>query len=61
MLEEYEERLGYNNPITEEYTEWVKGLFVGPDDHVRHHRRTSARAPCLGMSYRDRTAGRPSS
>ena len=27
---EYEERLGYNNPITEEYAKWVKGLFVGP-------------------------------
>ena len=25
----YEERLGYNNPITEEYGKWVKGLFVG--------------------------------
>ena len=29
VIERYEERLGYNNPITEEYAAWVKGLFVG--------------------------------
>ena len=32
-LEEYEERLGYNNPIYEEYGKWLKGVFVGRDDH----------------------------
>lgn len=53
-LEEYEERLGYNNPIYEEYGKWVKGLFV---DRTIMIGQTpyECEAPCLGLSFRDKT------
>jgi peptide/nickel transport system permease protein len=53
VIARYEERLGYNNPVTEEYGKWVKGLFVGrtitvgPTD-------IDCPAPCLGLSNRTR-------
>jgi peptide/nickel transport system permease protein len=53
-LEEYEERLGYNNPIYSEYGKWVKGLV---SDRTITFGATpyECAAPCLGLSYRDRT------
>ena len=56
-LEQYEERLGYNNPITEEYAKWVKGLFVGPRRSRSAPTDYDCSAPCLGLSYRDRSRG----
>jgi len=53
VLERYEDRLGYNNPISEEYLKWAKGIVVGrtitvgPTDF-------ECSAPCLGLSYRTR-------
>jgi len=46
-----EHSLGIDQPITHQYTEFVKGIFVGRDygegDFFRH-----CDAPCLGYSYR---------
>lgn len=53
-LEEYEERLGYNNPIYSEYGKWAKGLLVDRNIYVGET-AYKCEAPCLGMSYRDRT------
>jgi peptide/nickel transport system permease protein len=53
-LEEYEERLGYNNPIYVEYGKWVKGLVSDRDINVGET-PYKCDAPCLGMSFRDRT------
>ncbi|KQY64227.1 MULTISPECIES: ABC transporter permease [unclassified Nocardioides] len=53
-LEQYEERLGYNNPVYSEYGKWAKGLvqdrtiYIGSTGY-------KCEAPCLGLSYRDRT------
>ena len=50
VLEQYEERLGYNNPITTEYAKWAKGLFVGRD--IQFGTNTiECPAPCLGTSF----------
>jgi peptide/nickel transport system permease protein len=54
-LAEYEERLGYNNPMLSEYAKWAKGVFVGRTISIgttEYH----CKAPCLGVSYRDRTS-----
>lgn len=53
-LEDYEERLGYNNPVHEEYGKWVKGLVV---DRTIMLGQTpyDCPAPCLGLSFRDKT------
>ncbi len=54
-LEVYEEKLGYNNPMLSEYGKWAKGLVsertitIGTVGH-------KCPAPCLGVSYRDRTS-----
>jgi len=53
ILEGYEERLGYNNPITEEYTAWLKGVFVGRTFEFGTA-TIECPAPCLGISYRTR-------
>jgi peptide/nickel transport system permease protein len=53
-LEEYEERLGYNNPIHSEYAKFVKGVFVGRDIQVGQT-VYPCEAPCLGMSFRDKS------
>mgnify|MGYP000249411710 CR=1 FL=1 len=29
MIEANRERLGLDKPLTEQYTDWVKGIFVG--------------------------------
>lgn len=53
-LYEYEERLGYHNGIATEYGKWAKGLVtgrtitIGATDY-------DCPAPCLGLSFRDRT------
>lgn len=52
-LEEYEERLGYNNPIQDEYAKFVKGIFVGRDIYVGANKYECDK-PCLGMSFRDK-------
>jgi peptide/nickel transport system permease protein len=53
-LEEYEENLGYNNPIYSEYADWVKGLVAGRTITIGTTEYECS-APCLGLSYRDRT------
>lgn len=53
-LEDYEERLGYNNPVHEEYGKWVKGLVV--DRQIMLGQTPyDCPAPCLGLSFRDKT------
>ncbi len=53
-LADYEERLGYNNPVYEEYGKWVKGLVI---DRTIMLGKTpyECPAPCLGLSFRDKT------
>jgi peptide/nickel transport system permease protein len=53
-LADYEERLGYNNPVYEEYGKWVKGLAF---DRTIMLGKTpyECPAPCLGLSFRDKT------
>jgi peptide/nickel transport system permease protein len=53
-LEEYEERLGYNNPVYTEYGTWAKGLVTGRTIYFGDTAYDCS-APCLGLSYRDRT------
>ncbi len=53
-LEVYEERLGYNNPMLSEYGKWAKGLVAGRTITVGNT-AYDCPAPCLGISYRDRT------
>src|SRR5215207_120554 len=53
-LVDYEERLGYNNSIGEEYVKWAKGLVQDGTIYIG----TTAYdcpAPCLGLSFRDKT------
>jgi peptide/nickel transport system permease protein len=47
----YEERLGYNNPVHEEYVKFVKGIFVGREIQIGSQ-PIECPAPCLGVSYR---------
>ncbi|WP_183092337.1 ABC transporter permease [Nocardioides stalactiti] len=53
-LVDYEQKLGYDNPIYSEYGKWAKGLVserkieFGTTEYV-------CAAPCLGLSYRDRS------
>ena len=53
-LEKYEERLGYNNPIYVEYGKWANGLVS--DREITFGTTTyTCEAPCLGLSFRDRS------
>lgn len=52
-LAQYEESLGYNNPIASEYGKWAKGLFVGREIKLGSE-PIDCPAPCLGLSYRSR-------
>lgn len=53
-LVEFEDRLGYSNPIYEEYGRWAKGLVV--DRTIKHGTSSyECPAPCLGISYRDKS------
>lgn len=54
-LEVYEEKLGYNNPMLSEYAKWAKGIFVGRTISIGTT-EYDCKAPCLGISYRDRTS-----
>ncbi len=47
----YEERLGYNNPVYEEYVKFVKGIFVGREIQIGSQ-PIDCPAPCMGISYR---------
>lgn len=53
-LAQYEERLGYNNPIYVEYGKWAKGLVSDRTIKLGESEYDCA-APCLGLSYRDKT------
>lgn len=53
-LEQYEERLGYNNPMLVEYKKWAVGLVKGREIPVGAT-VYDCPAPCLGISYRDRS------
>jgi peptide/nickel transport system permease protein len=46
-----EQRLGLNQPITTQYAEYIKGIFVGRTFGTGADRR-SCPAPCLGFSFR---------
>lgn len=53
-LAQYEERLGYDNPMFSEYGKWAKGLVVGREITLGSQ-PIDCPAPCLGISYRDRS------
>ena len=53
-LAQYEERLGYNNPVYVEYGKWVKGLVSDRTIKLGDAEYDCA-APCLGLSYRDKS------
>ena len=53
VIERYEERLGFNNPITEEYVAWAKGIFTGRT-FVVGTSEIDCPAPCFGLSNRNR-------
>jgi peptide/nickel transport system permease protein len=53
-LEQYEENLGYNNPMLSEYALWAKGLVVDRTIKIGNT-EYDCPAPCLGISFRDRT------
>jgi peptide/nickel transport system permease protein len=49
-VEGYNESLGYNDPVTQQYGIWAKGLFTGRD--IEFGGSTyECPAPCLGISY----------
>lgn len=50
-LERYEETLGYNNPVYQEYGTFVKGVFVGRTLTIASN-EYECNAPCLGVSFR---------
>jgi peptide/nickel transport system permease protein len=50
-LERYEETLGYNNPVYEEYGTFVKGVFAGRTITIASN-EYECEAPCLGVSFR---------
>jgi len=52
-LAEYEESLGYNNPIYSEYGKWAKGLVAGRTLMIGTT-PFECPAPCLGLSFRDK-------
>src|SRR4051794_23439340 len=54
-LKVYEHRLGYDRPMLSEYAKWAKGLAVGRTITVGAT-DYDCKAPCLGISYRDRTS-----
>ncbi|WP_134741636.1 ABC transporter permease [Nocardioides sp. 503] len=53
-LANFEESLGYNNPIYEEYGKYVKGVFVGRELTVGTQ-KIDCDAPCLGYSFKNNT------
>src|SRR5215210_4402229 len=53
-LDQFEDRLGYNNPIATEYGKWAKGL-VSDRTIALGNTEYDCPAPCLGMSFRDKT------
>jgi peptide/nickel transport system permease protein len=53
-LTQFEDRLGYNNPIYEEYGKWAKGL-VSDRTITLGATPYKCEAPCLGLSYRDKS------
>ncbi len=53
-LYEYEDRLGYHNGIATEYGKWAKGLVAGREIPIGAT-TYDCPAPCLGLSFRDRT------
>lgn len=54
ILEDYEERLGYNNPVYSEYGKWALGL-VKDREIMLGQTAYDCPAPCLGLSFRDKT------
>ncbi len=53
-LVQFEDRLGYNNSIVSEYGKWAKGL-VQDRKIALGNTEYDCPAPCLGMSFRDKT------
>ena len=47
------EAMGFNEPVTQQYLEWAKGIFV--DREVDMGAIYQCDAPCLGISYSTRT------
>jgi peptide/nickel transport system permease protein len=53
-LDQFEDRLGYNNSIVGEYGKWAKGL-VQDRKIALGTAEYDCPAPCLGMSFRDKS------
>lgn len=53
-LAQYEDRLGYNNSVWTEYGKWAKGLVTDRTIQFGEAER-ACHAPCLGVSFRDRS------
>ncbi len=53
-LADYEERLGYNNPVYSEYGKWAKGL-ISDREIMLGDTPYDCPAPCLGISFRDKS------
>lgn len=53
-LAQYEEAMGYNNPIASEYAKWAKGVFFGRQV-ILGTEPVDCPAPCLGLSYRTKS------
>src|SRR3546814_11777283 len=51
-IERYEAKLGFNNPIHEEYGKWAKGLVAGRTTNVGST-DIQCDAPCLGLANRN--------
>lgn len=52
-VEQINQLLGFNDPITQQYGEWAKGLVAGRDITFGSS-PINCPAPCLGISYQDR-------
>jgi peptide/nickel transport system permease protein len=51
-LELLTEQMGFNEPVTQQYVEWAKGIFVGRE--IEMGGTYDCSAPCLGISYSTR-------
>lgn len=49
-MDQYAERMGFNNPVVSEYGKWAKGVFVGRDIPLGSGEYKCA-APCFGIDY----------
>jgi peptide/nickel transport system permease protein len=50
-MDQYAERMGFNNPVASEYGKYVKGIFTGREMGLGSG-GYGCSAPCLGIDYR---------